>query len=40
MARLLPQGRVQIYHDGHLALLTAADELAPPIARFLLDDPR
>jgi poly(3-hydroxyalkanoate) depolymerase len=35
MARLLPRGRLHVYPDGHLALLTAADELAPRIARFL-----
>ncbi len=37
MARLLPRARLHIHHDGHLALMTSADELAPVIARFLRD---
>jgi poly(3-hydroxyalkanoate) depolymerase len=35
MARLLPRSRLHVYHDGHLGLLTSADQLAPAIARFL-----
>ena len=35
MQRLLPHARLHVYDDGHLALVTAADELAPLIARFL-----
>jgi pimeloyl-ACP methyl ester carboxylesterase len=39
MARLLPRPRLHIYHDGHLGLLTSADELSQVIARFLREDP-
>lgn len=35
MARLLPNAQLHVYHDGHLGLLTKADELSPTIARFL-----
>jgi len=35
MARLLPRGRLQVYPDGHLGLITRAAELAPVVARFL-----
>jgi poly(3-hydroxyalkanoate) depolymerase len=35
MARLLPAATVHVYHDGHLGLVTSADELAPVVARFL-----
>lgn len=38
MTRLLPHARLHTYDDGHLALLTAADELAPVVADFLLAD--
>lgn len=38
MQRLLPHARLHVYDDGHLALVTAADELAPLIARFLRAD--
>jgi poly(3-hydroxyalkanoate) depolymerase len=38
MTRLLPRSRLHIYHDGHLGLITRADELAPVIARFLRED--
>lgn len=36
MARLLPSARLHVYPDGHLWLLTGAEELAPVVARFLL----
>jgi poly(3-hydroxyalkanoate) depolymerase len=35
MNRLLPHARLHIYADGHLGLVTKADELAPLIAGFL-----
>jgi poly(3-hydroxyalkanoate) depolymerase len=35
-ARLLPHAQLHLYDDGHLALLTAASELAPVVAEFLL----
>ena len=38
MTRLLPRSRLHIYHDGHLGLITSAEELAPLIARFLRGD--
>ena len=38
LARLLPRSRLHVYHDGHLGLITSADELAPVIARFLRED--
>lgn len=34
MARLLPNARLVTYADGHLGLLTRADELAPVVAEF------
>jgi pimeloyl-ACP methyl ester carboxylesterase len=37
IARLLPNATLHFYDDGHLGLVTAADELAPRIARFLRD---
>lgn len=37
MRRLLPHARLHIYDDGHLALLTAPDSLAPVVSAFLLD---
>jgi pimeloyl-ACP methyl ester carboxylesterase len=36
MARLLPDSQLHLYHGGHLALLTEADELAPVIEKFLI----
>jgi poly(3-hydroxyalkanoate) depolymerase len=39
MTRLLPRSRLHIYHDGHLGLITSADELAQIIVRFLGADP-
>ena len=38
MTRLLPRARLHVYHDGHVALLTNAGELAPVVARFLRED--
>ncbi|MDQ2749233.1 MAG: poly(3-hydroxyalkanoate) depolymerase [Pseudonocardiales bacterium] len=35
MARLMPNARLLIYPDGHIGLLTRADELAPAVAGFL-----
>lgn len=37
MHRLLPNSTLHVYPDGHLGLLTRADELAPLIAGFLGD---
>jgi poly(3-hydroxyalkanoate) depolymerase len=39
MARLLPNAQLHTYDDGHLALITAADELAPVVSEFLLAAP-
>lgn len=36
MARLIPDSRLYVVKDGHLALLTSAKELAPMVERFLL----
>ena len=33
--RLLPDATLHLYDDGHLGLVTAADELAPRVAAFL-----
>jgi len=35
MARLMPRARLEVYHDGHLGLLTRPTELAATIAEFL-----
>jgi poly(3-hydroxyalkanoate) depolymerase len=35
MSSLLPHGELHIYRDGHLGLLTSAEELAPVIVEFL-----
>ena len=35
MHRLLPHATLHIYPDGHLGLITRADELAPLVAAFL-----
>jgi poly(3-hydroxyalkanoate) depolymerase len=35
MARLLPHARLHTYDDGHLGLVTQANELAPVVAGFL-----
>lgn len=34
LARLIPHARLQLVHDGHLALVTSADELGPMIEAF------
>lgn len=36
LQRLLPHAELHVYADGHLGLVTSADELAPRIASFLL----
>ena len=38
LARLIPDSRLHVVDDGHLALLTSAKELAPVVERFLLED--
>lgn len=38
MSQLLPNATLHVYEDGHLGLVTSADELAPLIAVFLLQD--
>jgi poly(3-hydroxyalkanoate) depolymerase len=38
LARLIPDSRLHIVEDGHLALLTSAKELAPIVERFLLEE--
>lgn len=38
LERLLPHARLHLYHGGHLALVTEADELAPRVEAFL-DEP-
>lgn len=35
MTRLLPHARLHTYPDGHLGLVTSADDLAPLVADFL-----
>lgn len=35
MQRLLPHARLHVFHDGHLGLMTLADDLAPRVAHFL-----
>jgi len=35
MHALLPNATLHVYDDGHLGLLTAADELGPLVSRFL-----
>jgi poly(3-hydroxyalkanoate) depolymerase len=35
MTRLLPRGRLHVFADGHLGLITRAPELAPVVAEFL-----
>ena len=37
MARLLPHAALHLHPDGHLGLITLADQLAPRIAHFLRD---
>ena len=38
MANLIPDARLHVYHDGHLAIVTAAATLAPVIVDFLADE--
>jgi poly(3-hydroxyalkanoate) depolymerase len=33
--KVLPNARLHVFHDGHLGLLTSADELAPIVEDFL-----
>jgi poly(3-hydroxyalkanoate) depolymerase len=35
MACLIPRSKLQVFDDGHLGLLTSADELAPVVQGFL-----
>jgi poly(3-hydroxyalkanoate) depolymerase len=35
MNRLIPHSRLHVFHDGHLGLVTSAEELAPVIEEFL-----
>jgi len=35
VARLLPDARLHVYPDGHLGLLTMADDLAALVSAFL-----
>jgi pimeloyl-ACP methyl ester carboxylesterase len=35
MRRLLPNSQLHVFHDGHMGLLTSAEELAPIIEGFL-----
>ncbi len=39
LCRLIPNAELLIYHGGHLALATEAEELAPVVARFLTAPP-
>lgn len=36
MTTLLPRARLHAYDDGHLGLITSADDLAPLVSEFLL----
>jgi poly(3-hydroxyalkanoate) depolymerase len=38
MHRLLPRAQLHIYRGGHVALVTEADQLAPLVADFLIND--
>jgi hypothetical protein len=33
---LLPHATLHVFDDGHLGLLTSADELGPIVSRFLI----
>jgi poly(3-hydroxyalkanoate) depolymerase len=35
MQRLLPRAKLHVFHDGHLGLVTSADELGPLVSDFL-----
>jgi poly(3-hydroxyoctanoate) depolymerase len=37
MTRLIPNARLHVFDDGHLGLLTSADELAPIVRQFLVE---
>lgn len=37
-AHLIPRARLHVYHGGHLAILTEADELTPVIETFLNEE--
>jgi pimeloyl-ACP methyl ester carboxylesterase len=37
MHRLLPDSTLHVFHDGHLGLVTLADDLGPRVSRFLLE---
>jgi pimeloyl-ACP methyl ester carboxylesterase len=37
MARLIPNARLHLFEDGHLGLLTSADDLAPVVRHFLTE---
>ena len=39
MRTLLPHASLHVFDDGHLGLLTAADELGPLVSRFLTSRP-
>jgi poly(3-hydroxyalkanoate) depolymerase len=34
LSTMLPRARLRVFHDGHLGLLTSADEVAPMIEEF------
>jgi poly(3-hydroxyalkanoate) depolymerase len=38
MRALLPNASLHVFDDGHLGLMTAADELGPLVSRFLTSD--
>jgi poly(3-hydroxyoctanoate) depolymerase len=38
LAWLIPNSRLHVFDDGHLGLVTSADELAPIVRRFLAAD--
>jgi hypothetical protein len=35
MRALIPNAKLHVFHDGHLGLVTSADELAPLVEDFL-----
>jgi pimeloyl-ACP methyl ester carboxylesterase len=39
MTRLLPDARLVVHHEGHLAILTHADEIGPLVSTFLTNSP-
>jgi hypothetical protein len=38
MAWLIPKSRLHIFDDGHLGLVTSAEELAPIVRTFLNEE--